>query len=122
MMNVMFIIDGKLVTPKLNEAILDGITRDSILTLAKDMGIETIERRISVDELESDIKTGRLTEMFGAGTAAVVAPVALLNIHGKSYDIPAAGPESFQLRVKQMLTGIRTGTVPDTHQWNYVVK
>lgn len=122
MMNVMFIIDGKLVTPKLNEAILDGITRDSILTLAKDMGIETVEKRISVDELESDIKTGRLTEMFGAGTAAVVAPVALLNIHGKSYNIPVAGPESFQLRVKQMLTGIRTGTIPDTHQWNYVVR
>jgi branched-chain amino acid aminotransferase len=122
MMNVMFIIDGKLVTPKLNEAILDGITRDSIITLAKDMGIEVVERKISVDELESDIKTGRLTEMFGAGTAAVVAPIALLNIHGTNYDIPVAGPESFQLKVKQLLTDIRKGSLPDKHNWNYIIR
>jgi branched-chain amino acid aminotransferase len=121
MMNVLFVIDGQVVTPQLNTAILDGVTRDSILTLAREMGMETIERKISVDELESDIKTGRLTEMFGAGTAAVVAPIALLNIHGTNYTIPPAGPESFQHRVKQKLTDIRTGVAPDTFGWNYIL-
>jgi branched-chain amino acid aminotransferase len=121
MMNVMFVIDGKLVTPELNTAILDGVTRDSILTLANDMGMETVERRISVDELEDGFKSGRVTEMFGAGTAAVVASIALLNIHGKDYNIPVATPESFQLRVKEKLLRIRTGAEPDEHQWNYII-
>lgn len=121
MMNVMFMIDGKLVTPQLNTAILNGVTRDSILTLAKDMGVETIERKISVDELAEGLSNGQITEMFGAGTAAVVAPIALLNIHGKDYTIPVAGPESFQLRVKQKLLNIRTGLEEDKHQWNYII-
>lgn len=121
MMNVMFVIDGKLVTPELNTAILEGVTRDSILTLAKDMGMETVERRISVDELEEGFKSGALTEMFGAGTAAVVAPIAQLNIHGRDYNVPVAGPKSFQLRVKEKLLNIRTGVEPDTHQWNYII-
>jgi branched-chain amino acid aminotransferase len=121
MMNVMFVIEGKLVTPELNTAILNGVTRDSILTLAKDMGVETIERRISVEELEDGFKSGRITEMFGAGTAAVVAPIALLNIRGKDYPVPVAGPESFQLQVKQKLLNIRTGVEEDKHQWNYII-
>jgi branched-chain amino acid aminotransferase len=121
MMNVMFIIDGKLVTPELNTAILNGVTRDSILTLAKDMGVETVERRISVDELADGFSSGRITEMFGAGTAAVVAPIALLNIRGKVYPVPVAGPDSFQLRVKQKLLNIRTGVEEDKYQWNYII-
>jgi branched-chain amino acid aminotransferase len=59
--------------------------------------------------------------MFGAGTAAVVASIALLNIHGKDYNIPVATPESFQLRVKEKLLRIRTGAEPDEHQWNYII-
>jgi len=121
MMNVMFVIDGKLVTPELNTAILDGITRDSILTLAKDMGMEIVERKISVDELENGFTSGRLTEMFGAGTAAVVAPIALVNIHGKDYNIPVASPESFQQRVQKRLVNIRTGVEQDLYQWNYII-
>jgi branched-chain amino acid aminotransferase len=121
MMNVMFVIDGKLVTPQLNTAILDGVTRDSILTLAKDMGMEIVERKISVDELEEGLKSGQITEMFGAGTAAVVAPIALLNIHGKDYNVPVAGPESFQQRVQKRLVNIRTGIEPDLYQWNYII-
>jgi branched-chain amino acid aminotransferase len=121
MMNVMFVIEGKLVTPQLNTAILDGITRDSILTLAKDMGVETIERRISVEELEDGIKSGRISEMFGAGTAAVVAPISLLNIRGTDYTFPLAGPESFQKRVQNRLVNIRLGLEADIFQWNYII-
>jgi len=65
MMNIMFMVDGKLITPVLNTAILDGITRDSVLTIAKDLGIIVEERKISVDELESYLKDGRVTEIFG---------------------------------------------------------
>jgi branched-chain amino acid aminotransferase len=122
MMNVMFIINGKLVTPQLTSAILDGVTRDSILTLAKEMGLEIEERRISVKELEEGITNGTLSEMFGAGTAAVVAPVALLNISGKDYYIPEVKVDSFQLGVKKKLQDIRLGLTPDSYGWNYVIK
>ncbi len=120
MMNVMFVINGTLVTPKLNTAILEGVTRDSILTLAKDMGVTVEERRVSVDEIEAGLKNGTVTEAFGAGTAAVVAPIAVINIRGNDYQIPAAGPESFQLRVKAKLNSIRMGSEPDVHGWNYI--
>jgi branched-chain amino acid aminotransferase len=121
-MNVMFVINGKLVTPKLVSSLLDGVTRDSILTLASSLGIETEQRRISVADLEEGLKNGTLTEAFGVGTAAVVSPIASISIHGKNYTVPAAGPESFQLKAKKKLSDIRLGSAPDTHGWNFPVK
>ncbi|HMJ71353.1 MAG TPA: branched-chain amino acid aminotransferase [Cyclobacteriaceae bacterium] len=121
MMNVMFMLNGKLITPKLSTAILDGITRDSILTLAKDMGVPTEERRISVDEIAEGFESGTLTEAFGAGTAAVVATIGCMNIHGTNYDLKAPAPDSFQNRVKEKLNQIRLGLAPDIHEWNYVI-
>src|SRR5258708_29590240 len=112
MMNVMFVFRGKLVTPRLSSAILDGVTRDSILTLAKDMGFPVEERKVSIVELEEGIKNGQLTEIFGAGTAAVVAPISVINIHGRDYLIPAAGKDSFQNQVKQKLHDIRLVLAP----------
>ena len=120
-MNVMFVSDGKLITPKLTTAILDGVTRDSILTLAKDLGLPHEERRISVADLEGGFANGKLTEAFGAGTAAVVAPIAVINIHGKDYKLPEFDKNSFQLRVKEKLGAIRTGAEPDIHNWNYII-
>ncbi len=121
MMNVMFMINGKLVTPKLSTAILDGVTRDSILTLAKDMGVPTEERRVSVDELEEGFKNGTITEAFGAGTAAVVATIAVININGIDYQVNPPAVDSFQNKVKEKLNEIRLGTSPDLHGWNYVI-
>jgi branched-chain amino acid aminotransferase len=121
MMNVMFVINGKLVTPKLSSAILDGVTRDSILVLAKDMGFPVEERKVSVQELAEGLTNGAVTELFGAGTAAVVAPIAEINIGGKEYSIPVAGAESFQQRVKKKLQAIRLGFAPDVHHWNYII-
>ncbi|MEY3436763.1 MAG: hypothetical protein RL335_1219 [Bacteroidota bacterium] len=121
MMNIMFMVDGKLITPVLNTAILDGITRDSVLTIAKDLGIIVEERKISVDELESYLKDGRVTEIFGTGTAAVVAPVALIRIGDKDYNIPAPSSESFQIKAYALLNKIRTGQAADTHNWNYII-
>lgn len=121
MMNVMFMIDGKLVTPKLNTAILDGITRDSILTLAKDMGVQIEERRVSVQEIEDGFVSGKVTEAFGAGTAAVVATIAVININGKDHHVPAPVASSFQNKVKEKFNAIRLGDAPDVHNWNYIV-
>lgn len=123
MMNVMFVLSGKLVTPKLTSAILEGVTRDSILTLARDMAIFPVEeRRISMDEIKESFTKGTLTEAFGTGTAAVVAPIAVIHIEGKDYHIPAAGPTSLQQQIKEKLNNMRLGLEPDPYGWNYIVK
>jgi branched-chain amino acid aminotransferase len=121
MMNVMFVLNGKLVTPALNTAILDGITRDSILQLGRDMGMQIEERRVSVAEIEEGFKSGALSEAFGAGTAAVVATIGVINIHGKDYVVKTPGADSFQNKVKDRLNAIRLGTAPDVHNWNYIL-
>ncbi|MDL5050188.1 branched-chain amino acid aminotransferase [Oscillatoria amoena NRMC-F 0135] len=118
-MNVMFVLDGKLVTPRLTSALLDGVTRDSILTLANDMGVTAEERKVSLDDLIAGFEKGALTEAFGAGTAAVVAPISTINIHGKDYQLPAIGENSFQMKVKEKLYNIRHGIEPDAYNWNY---
>jgi branched-chain amino acid aminotransferase len=121
-MNVMFVLNGKLVTPKLSTSLLDGVTRDSILTLAQSLGIEKEERRISVAEIEEAFKNKTLTEAFGVGTAAVVSQIASINIHSTDYVLPPVDEKSFQLRAKKKLNEIRMGVSPDVHGWNYLVK
>lgn len=122
MMNVMFVMNGKLVTPKLSTAILDGVTRDSIITIAREEGITVEERRISIDDLEDGFKNKTLTEAFGCGTAAVVAPIAVINIRGIDYAFPPVDDNSIQLRMKKRLLDIRTGAAPDRYGWNYIVR
>lgn len=82
-MNIFFVIDGKLVTPKLNGSILPGITRDSVITLAKDLGIPVEEKQIAISEIEEAHSKGILNECFGTGTAAVISPVGELFYKGK---------------------------------------
>jgi branched-chain amino acid aminotransferase len=123
MMNVMFVLGGKLITPQLTSAILDGVTRDTILALAREMAIFPVEeRRISMDEIKDGFKKGTLTEAFGTGTAAVVAPIAVIHIDGHDYDIPLAGPTSLQQQIKQKLNNMRLGLEPDKFGWNFLVK
>jgi branched-chain amino acid aminotransferase len=121
-MNVMFVINGKLVTPQLTTSLLNGVTRDSILTLTAELGIEKEERKVSVAEIEEACKNGQLTEAFGVGTAAVVSQIAVISIHGKDYALPAIDANSFQLRAKKKLHNIRMGIEPDKYGWNYRVK
>jgi len=120
-MNVMFVIDGKLITPVLSTALLDGVTRDSILALAPGLDMPVEQRKVSVAEIEEAFKNGSLTEAFGTGTAAVVSPIATINIHGKDYHLPVAGPSSFQVKVKDRLNNIRLGYEPDEYGWNYII-
>lgn len=121
MMNVMFVLNNTLVTPPLSDSILDGVTRDSLLTLANDIGCEVEERPIRVEELEQAFRNNSITEAFGAGTAAVVAPIETIHINGIDFQLPPYSNESILNRLKQKLERIRTGVDEDTHKWNYTL-
>lgn len=121
MMNAMFVIDGKLVTPPLSDSILDGITRDSFLQIARHMNIECEERPISVTELVNSFRNGTITEAFGAGTAAVVAPVASISIDGTDYKLPDYNDNSLMFRLKTRLNAIRSGKDEDIFGWNTII-
>lgn len=120
-MNVMFVINDKLVTPVLTSAILDGVTRNTLLTLARDQGITVEERKISVKELKDAFNRGIITEAFGVGTAAVVATIAAIGIGGKDYHLPEPHAHSVQERLRRQLHDIRTGNAPDKYGWNYII-
>jgi branched-chain amino acid aminotransferase len=116
-MNVMFVKEGKLVTPNTSTTILKGITRDTLLQLAKSMGIEVEERKVSVEEIMTGIENGSVSEVFGAGTAVVVSPFAAIGYNGKDYVLPAITDDSMSTKLKNALNAIRTGKVEDTFGW-----
>jgi len=120
-MNVMFVIDGVVITPELSTSILDGITRRSVLQLAKDWGVPVQERRVSSREVVAAIQAGRLTEAFGVGTAATIAAIATIGHEGHDYDLPALADGSFARRVGAALEAIRTGHAADPHGWMVAV-
>ncbi|GGB13209.1 branched-chain amino acid aminotransferase [Puia dinghuensis] len=123
MMNVFFVFGDKLVTPPLTDTILDGVTRDCLLTLAADAGISVEVRPVSVEELQHGLETGVVKEAFGAGTAAVVSPIGTIGIDGKDYYLPVEDGEGHGLSqlLKNALDDIRYGRRPDVHGWNYFV-
>ncbi|MBS1544489.1 MAG: branched-chain amino acid aminotransferase [Bacteroidetes bacterium] len=116
-MNVMFVFDNTLVTPSLGDSILRGITRDSVLALAKHWGVKVEERRVSVAEVVDGLKNGRLTEAFGAGTAATIAHIELIGYEEKNYYLPPIEKRKFSNRVLQELDGIKRGLVEDPFGW-----
>ena len=120
-MNVMFVIDRKVVTPPLSDTILDGITRDSLLALAIDLGYEVEERKINAKELVQLHNEGRLKEAFGTGTAAVASPIKTLHILGTDYHLPDYTSDSFMEKAKKLLTEIRIGLQADKYGWNTVI-
>ncbi|MDP4265317.1 MAG: branched-chain amino acid aminotransferase [Bacteroidota bacterium] len=120
MMNVMFVINDRLVTPPLSDSILDGVTRDSLLVLANDLGYSTEERPVSVAELEKAFRDKTITEAFGAGTAAVVAPIGTIHINNIDYHLPGYSHENLLNKMKLKLERIRTGRDNDVHGWNCI--
>ncbi|WP_188191623.1 branched-chain amino acid aminotransferase [Nonomuraea sp. SYSU D8015] len=116
-MNLFFVFGNKLVTPALTGTLLPGITRDSILSLAGDLGLETEERLISVDEWQSGCESGELTEVFACGTAAVVTPVGSVKGADRSWTIADGTPGPVTMRVREELVGIQYGARPDAHSW-----
>ena len=116
-MNMMFVIDGKIVTAPLEGSILAGITRKSILRLAQDKGYQTEERRISVQELFDAYERGGLTEAFGTGTAAVISPVGEMEYQGKSMVLNDHKIGNISQEMYDTLVGIQRGDLPDTYGW-----
>lgn len=119
-MNVFFVLDGAAVTPPLEGTILPGVTRDSVLRLLADFGVPHEERRVSVDELVERAERGELSEAFGVGTAAIVAPIQRLGLDGHEVVLDER-PDSLAERVKKELLGIQKGTIEDRHGWLYRV-
>jgi len=118
-MNVAFIIDGKFVTPALGDTVLNGVTRSSVIALAKEAGMAIEQRSVSVTELREALRTGRVQDGFGLGTAATFAHMAQITIDDEDYHLPA--PSALALGLKETLLGIRTGVIADTHEWMYPV-
>ncbi|MXV17676.1 branched-chain amino acid aminotransferase [Hufsiella ginkgonis] len=119
--NVMFVINGKLVTPSTRDTILKGITRDSVLTMARSWGVEVEERRISVAEVIACIADGSLTEAFGVGTAATIAHIAEIGHEGTVYTLPDVAGREISNRILKTLNEIRSGLAPDEFGWNYLI-
>lgn len=116
-MNMMFVIDGRIVTAPLEGSILAGITRKSVLRLAEDKGYQTEERRISVQELFEAHERGALTEAFGTGTAAVISPVGEMEYRGRSMVLNGRRIGSIAQEMYDTLVGIQRGTLPDPYDW-----
>lgn len=121
-MNIFFIIDNKLVTPPLTGTILPGITRKSLLEMAPDMDIEPLEKAITIDELVEGIESGSVTEVFGAGTAAVISPVGKITYNNKEYIINNNQTGPWGQKFFDTLTGIQYGELEDKYNWMRVLK
>jgi len=119
-MNAMFYINNVLITPALSGTILDGVTRDSLLTIAKEHGMQIEERQISYRELIRNFEDGVRVEAFGAGTAAVIAPIATIAIGHKEYNCYTE-PDAVMYKLQKALYDIRKGNTEDIHDWNYII-
>jgi len=119
-MNVAFVIDGTLVTPPLSDTILDGVTRNSILHIARALGIPVDERQLSVDELQAGLTSGLVSEAFGVGTAASIAPIELISVDGLELGLHIS-PDNIMFKLKAELDAIRYGRAPDVNEWMSVL-
>jgi branched-chain amino acid aminotransferase len=116
-MNVMFVIGDTLLTPGLGDTILDGVTRNTILILARDWGVKVEERKVSIREVFEAIDKGTLKEVFGCGTAATIAQIIGIGYQGKDYELPPVSERKFSNRVDETLRGIRKGRMEDKFNW-----
>lgn len=115
-MNFMAVIDGALHTPALSGSLLEGVTRDSLLAIAGDLGIDAVDRTMPVDELLALIESGRCTELFACGTGAIVAPIAAIGeADGREWPLPDVGRVSARLR--DALLDLQEGRATDSHGW-----
>jgi branched-chain amino acid aminotransferase len=122
-MNICFVYGGKhIVTPALSGSILAGVTRKSVIQLGRDLGYEVSEETIDVHEMLADVRTGRITEVFGCGTAAVIAPVGKFGYQDEEYVVNdnQVGPVS--RRLYDELTDIQFGLRPDPYGWTYKIE
>jgi branched-chain amino acid aminotransferase len=116
-MNLMFVIDGKLVTPPTDGTILKGITRDTILTILKDAGVPIEIRDISIEELIESHKAGKLQEAFGCGTAAVVSHISAITYRDYTITLPAVETRKIAELAKNTINKLRSGEIEDKYNW-----
>ncbi|MDP4004463.1 branched-chain amino acid aminotransferase [Methylobacterium sp. NEAU K] len=117
-MNVFFVFaDGTLLTPPLSDSILPGITRDSVITLAREAGLTVNEEPYTIDAWRADARSGRLTEAFACGTAAVITPIGTVKGREESFTINGAVAGPVAQRLRTMLVDIQRGTTNDSHGW-----
>lgn len=127
-MNLMFVYGSegdaggvKVVTPELSGSLLAGVTRDSLLQVARDLGYEVEERRITTDEWRDDVASGDMTETLACGTAAVLTPVGTVKGNGGEFTINDDQPGAVTMKLRETLTGIQRGTVADQNGWMYTL-
>lgn len=116
-MNLMFVINDILITPSLSASKLAGITRDSVIELARYWGLEVQERDVFVKEIVDALESGTLQEAFGTGTAANIASIGLIGHEGKDYDIPEPTENSFSLKALRFLNDLKAGRIEDPFNW-----
>jgi branched-chain amino acid aminotransferase len=117
-MNVFFVLDdGSIITPPLGGTILPGITRESLIKLARDSGLDVREERYSVDQWRADAASGRLREAFACGTAAVVTPIGAVRGRDYEFQIGNGGPGLLTTQLREQLVGIQRGEVVDANGW-----
>ncbi len=118
-MNIMFVIDGEIYTPSLEQgSILAGVTRDSVITLAKEWGIKVNERPIKIAEVFEAHQAGKLQEAFGTGTAAVISPVGMFKYNDNEIVVNNMEIGSLAQKFYDTITGIQYGEIEDKHGWN----
>jgi branched-chain amino acid aminotransferase len=120
-MNVFFVIGNEVITPKLQGSILGGVTRMSVIELARDMGYTVSERLLSIDEVTAAAKDGTLKEAFGTGTAAVISPIGELKYDGNIYTVNGGEIGELSQKLYDTLTGIQWGKIPDKFGWTQII-
>ncbi len=119
--NLMFVLDGKLITATIGETILNGVTRDTIIVLAKEKGITVEERKVTVAEIIAGAKNGTLTEAFAVGTAATVTQIGEIGFEGELYKLSDPNTRTVSTSIAKELNDIRYGLVEDRFGWNWIV-
>ena len=117
-MNIVFVINDVVITPsEEKDTILKGITKRSILTVAKDWGYKIEEREVTIVEIIDALKNGTLQDAFGAGTAATIAPISLIGYEGVNYDLPAQETRTFSNKLSAYMTDYKKGRIEDKFNW-----
>ncbi len=121
-MNIFFVIDGEIITPELTGSVLPGITRKSAIEICRKNGYKVTERKISIQEIADAYDAGKLDEVFGTGTAAVVSPVGHLKWNEKIMEINDNEIGNISQMLYDTMTGIQWGKIPDEYGWTVELK
>jgi branched-chain amino acid aminotransferase len=121
-MNIVFQIDGKLISPSEDaDTILRGITKRTLIELAKEWGIEVEERRVTVEEIISAVRAGKLEDAFGAGTAATIAQIDIIGFRDEKLQLPPMETRQLSNRIKAYLDDVKYGKIEDIYGWNMTI-